>query len=143
MEDESSLDPQKGSSAAQKRKLIIDLLGSDVKLRSKRELIERFIDDYMPKMSDEKNVAETFSEFWSEEKSKALKEICASEGLKIDSLQDMIEDYHFTGKEPLSETIVSALNAKPKILERKSIVKRVTEKLMSFVRVFDDDMGDV
>ena len=59
------------------------------------------------------------------------------------SPKGMIKNYHFTGKEPLNETIVEALNQKPKILERKSIVKRVTEKLMSLVRVFDDNMGDV
>lgn len=142
-EDESSLDPDKRSSAAKKRKGILDLIGSDVKLRSKRKLIERFIDDYMPTISNSQNVSSAFSEFWSEEKSKALKEICESEGLKIEALQEIIETYHFTGKEPLGETIVSALTAKPKILERKSIVTRVTEKLMSFVHIFDDDMGDV
>ncbi len=33
-----------------------------------------------------------------------------NQDLKQDTLEGMIENYHFTGKEPLSETIVEALN---------------------------------
>lgn len=84
-----------------------------------------------------------FNDFWTEEKTKAIREICETEGLKQEALKGMIENYHFTGKQPLSETIVEALNQKPKIMERKSIVTRVTEKLMALVKVFDDDLGDV
>lgn len=142
-QSEASLDPEERAKSDQQKKQILDLLNSDVKLRSKRELIERFIKEHMPKMQAGQDVSQRFAEFWSEEKQKAVREVCESEGLKAEVLQEMIENYHFTGKEPLSETIVGALIEKPKILERKTIVKRVTEKLMSLVRVFDDDMGDV
>ena len=142
-QDQESLDPETLEANAQKLKQVLDLLGSDVKLRSKRELIERFIKENMPNIPTGQNVTEVFNDFWNEEKSKAIREICESEGLKADALMAMIESYHFTGKEPLSETIVEALNEKPKILERKSIVQRVTEKLMTLVRVFDDDIGNI
>lgn len=142
-QQESSLDPKEREKASQQRKQILDLLNSDVKLRSKRELIERFINEHMPKMQPGQDLSQRFAEFWNEEKQKAVRDICESEGIKADVLQEMIESYHFSGKQPLSETIVSALNEKPKILERKSIVKRVTEKLMQLVRVFEDDLGDI
>lgn len=141
--DENSNDPEIRAAAKQKRKIVSDLLGSDVKLRSKRELIERFIDEQMVALKPGDDVASAFSEFWSEEKQKTIREICESEGLKMESLQLMIEEYHFSGKEPLGETIVGALNEQPRILERKSIVERITEKMMRLVRVFDDDMGGV
>lgn len=142
-DDENSDDPDIRSAARQKRKMVSDLLGSDVKLRSKRELIEKFIDEQMVALKPGDDVASAFSDFWSEEKQKTIREMCESEGLKMDALQLMIEEYHFSGKEPLGETIVGALNEQPKILERKSIVGRITEKMMRLVRVFDDDMGGV
>lgn len=140
-QDQDSLDPETREANEQKRKQVFDLLGSDVKLRSKRELIERFIRENMPNIPAGQNVTFAFEDYWSEERTKAIREICETEGLKVDALKGMIESYHFTGKEPLSETIVEALNEKPRILERKSIVQRVTEKLMTLIRVFDDDIG--
>ncbi|MEP6827962.1 MAG: type I restriction endonuclease subunit R [Aestuariivirga sp.] len=142
-QDQGSFDTETREARDQKLKLVFDLLGSDVKLRSKRELIERFIRENMPHLPAGQSVSEAFGDFWTEEKSKAVREICETEGLKPEALKAMVENYHFTGKKPLSETIVEALNAKPKVLERKSIVQRVTDKLMSLVRVFDDDMGNV
>jgi len=55
--------------------------------------------------------------------------------IKAEVLQEIIESYHFTGG-TLVETIVSTL-------QRKTVFKRVTEKLMSQVRMFYDNMGDV
>jgi type I restriction enzyme, R subunit len=142
-QDQDSPDPETQEANDLKLKLVFDLLGSDVKLRSKRELIERFIKENMPRLPAGQNVSDAFNDFWTEEKAKAIHEICESEGLKAEALKGMIENYHFTGKEPLSETIVEALNEKPRILERKSIVTRVTEKLMTLIKVFDDDLGNV
>jgi len=55
----------------------------------------------------------------------------------------MISAYHFTGKEPLRETVFAALKAKPKLLERKRIFKRVVSKLRDIITKFDDDIGDL
>jgi type I restriction enzyme, R subunit len=142
-QDQDSIHHDTQEARDQKLKLVFDLLGSDVKLRSKRELIEKFIRENMPNIPNGQPVAEAFNDFWTEEKAKAIREICETEGLRPDALKSMIENYHFTGKEPLSETVVDALNQKPKILERKSIVQRVTNKLLALVRVFDEDLGDV
>ncbi|WP_105436305.1 type I restriction endonuclease subunit R [Neorhizobium tomejilense] len=142
-QDKGSLDSETREATDQKLKQVFDLLSSDVKLRSKRELIERFIKENMPHIPTGQSVTNAFEEFWGQEKSKAIREICSSEGLKTDALMTMIESYRFTGKEPLSETIVEALNEKPRILERKSVVQRVTDRLMTLIRVFDDDIGNI
>lgn len=142
-EEEASTDPEVRAASASKRKQVLDMLGSDVKLRSKRELIERFINEHMPELKSGRDVPGAFSEYWTEERAKAAKAICEEEGVKLEALQKMIENYHFSGKEPLGETIVEAMEEKPRILERQSIVERITDKLMTLVRVFDDDIGDV
>ncbi len=137
-EAEQSSDEAERESAEQRRRSILDLVGSEVQLRSKRELIERFIEDYFPNIKSPDDVEGAFDDFWTAEREKTLSDLCESEGLDRDAILGIIQDYHFTQRQPLREDIVSALNQKPKILERKTIIERVTEKLMDLIRTFDD-----
>lgn len=54
----------------------------------------------------------------------------------------MIADYKFSGKEPLRETVLSACNEKPKLLDRKKVFDRVVAKLLDIVNKFDDAIGE-
>ena len=58
-------------------------------------------------------------------------------------LRKVIDDFHFTGHEPLSEDFVTSLKTKPKILERRTIIARVTAKVLQLIKIFEDDIGDV
>tara|TARA_R110002124_G_scaffold96572_1_gene241372 strand:- start:3060 stop:3221 length:162 start_codon:yes stop_codon:yes gene_type:complete len=53
----------------------------------------------------------------------------------------MISEYHFTSKTPLSDAVIEALNEKPKILERKTVVERVIDRLRELIQTFDEGMG--
>jgi len=142
-DDEQSEDAEVRKGAATKRKNILDTLGSEIQLRSKRELIERFINEQMPNIAASSEVNAVFDEFWKIERQKAFNSLCAEEGLDQNSAKGLIDDYLFSGRTPLREQIVAALLVKPKILQRKSIVERVTEKLMALIRTFDDNVGDI
>ena len=136
-------DAKSQSEAKEKRKAISDLLGSEAQLRSKKDLIERFIAEHMPKVKKSEDVRAAFRAFWEAEKSGSLDTLCKEEGLKPSNVEAIIEAYHFSGRPPLRDTIVEALEEKPKVLERKKIVERVTEKILDLIRRFDDDMGAV
>lgn len=138
---EASDNEQELKDAESRRKSILDLLGTEAQLRSKRELIEQFINEQMPHIKSPDAVRPEFENFWQGERLKALETICENEGVKIDSLKELIREYHFTNQTPLREHIVEALVVKPKILQRKSIIDRVTDKIMWLIRTFDDGMG--
>ena len=129
--------------AQEQRKAILDMLGKETQLRSKRELIERFINDYLPEIGGDTHVGESFAIYWDAEKKQAVKELCQTEGLNEEAVYQMIDNYHFTGKEPLRDTVFDALENKPKLLERKSIFDRVVVGLLDIVRKFDDGLGDL
>lgn len=143
MDAEQSSDEEERKSAKRRKQSILDLLGSEVQLRSKRDLIERFIDDYMPNIKSSGDVEREFEEFWTKARQEKFDAMCVDEGLDSDAVSKIIADYHFSQQTPLRGSVVSALNAKPKILERKSIVDRVTQKIMDLIKTFDDDIGDV
>jgi type I restriction enzyme R subunit len=119
------------------------MLGAETQLRSKRELIERFINEQMPKVQAAEEVVGEFNTFWAQERDKSLANLCDSEGLHREAVMEAIGDYHFSGRAPLREQIVAALRVKPKILERKSIIERVTRRLMEIVHTFDEGIGGI
>ena len=51
-----------------KRKAVTDLIADDIKLRSKRELIERFIDENLLHIEDSEDIEQAFDNYWGEQK---------------------------------------------------------------------------
>lgn len=137
-ESESSGDPNEAASIGQRRKSILDMLGSEPQLRSKRELIEKFIDSYLPALKSPQDVEPAFDEFWAKERERSIQAVCDEEGLMPDAIAEILSEYHFTQREPLRNTIVAALKEKPKILQRKAIIERVKQRLLDIVDTFDD-----
>ena len=127
----------------QKKKEVLDTLAQETQLRSKRTLIENFIDSYLPNIKPQEDFAEVFETYWSKEKLEAIQELSRAEGIELAAVHQLISDYQFSGKEPLREDVFAALTVKPKLLERKNVFERIVAKLMEIVRVFEDDMGDV
>ena len=123
------------------RKEIIDLLGGETQLRSKKELIEKFIDQNLPHIKDVDDIPDAFEAFWNTEKLTAFNNICEKEQLIPDNVMKVIEAYMFSGRTPLRDSIVSTLKVNPKILQRKKIVERVKVQIMDFITQFDDALG--
>ncbi len=134
-------DDKDGDEKEKKKKAISDLLAGDAKLRSKKNLIEQFINENLANLGEGDSIEERFDIFWEAEKQKAMSALCKDEGLHDDKLEQVIDHYLYTERVPLRDDIVGILKTKPKIRERKTIVERVTNKILTFVETFMDDMG--
>lgn len=124
------------------RKQIADMLGSELELRSKRELILEFIDQNMPHISDSDLIGDEFDEFWTKKQREAFERLCQEEGIKAENLQNIITDYLFTEQKPMPDTIIKMLERKPKVLERRPIIERIMNKILNFVEVFINGVGE-
>lgn len=118
------------------KKAIIDTLSTDAILRSKRELIQKFIEQNIPKIETAEQVEGEFEIFWTSEKLEAFERICREEGLMSEQLQKVIDDYLFTGRKPRRDALVGTLKEKPKILEREPIIARLSSKINDFFTTF-------
>lgn len=134
----SKLNPEE---AKKRQKEIIDLVAGEVQLRSKRELIERFIDSNLPKLNSTANVIAEFENYWSENKKKAFEQLCVDENITPAKLEKVLQTYAFANRLPRDQEIVDSFTFKPKILERKSILERVNMKIQDFITTFIDGMG--
>lgn len=95
--------------------------------------------DYLPAIPRPEEVEAGFEAFWTEQREIELAALCEQEGLKRDAVEEMIKQYHFTQRAPLREKVVATLKVRPKILERKSIVERVTTRLLRLIETFDSN----
>jgi type I restriction enzyme, R subunit len=121
---------------------ILELIGQEAQLRGKRDLLEKFIEERLPTLESEEKVETVFQDFWTQERVEAIHQLCIEENLKVEVVNQMIADYKFSGKQPLRDTVLSACNEKPKLLERKKIFARVVSKLLDIINKFDDAIGE-
>ena len=85
---------------------LMNLLNTEVTLRSKRELIEKFILENLPVIEDADDVAESFDNFWSKEQQNAFEKLVAEENLSAEKTEKLIEDYLFAEREPLRDEVL-------------------------------------
>ena len=119
------------------RKQILDSVSSSLELRSKRELIERFIEENMPKIRNVAEIPETFEQFWEKERAEAFDRLVKEEQLDADKLTKVIERYVYTGRPPLPDPDIIDLVIPPlKLAERSTTKKRVLDKVVDYVATF-------
>lgn len=117
-------------------KNIMDIVAGDTQLRSKRELIEKFINEHLPIIEDSEDIPDEFVQFMTAEKLEAIKSLSEEEGLDSDKLEKVIGDYMFTEKIPLRDDIIGTMNTRPSLKERKTKAERITNKILEFVETF-------
>ncbi|NQT26746.1 type I restriction endonuclease subunit R [candidate division KSB1 bacterium] len=118
------------------RKAIVDLLSGEIELRSKRELIEKFIEKHLPQIEDVDDIPDEFEKYWQEQKILALKKLCDDENLDQRQFQALIDAYIFSEHDPLWEDVYKCLDKRPSVLEARAIGERIIERMKEFVEVF-------
>ena len=119
-----------------KRQVIVNLIGSDPTLLSKKALIEKFIIEHLDGIPAHADVEEEFQFFWEKEKRQALELMAIEENLNKDRLTALVNRYTLSEEMPLREDFAGTLETKPTILQRKKIVGRLTERFKGFVDTF-------
>jgi type I restriction enzyme, R subunit len=136
-----SLNKLNPEEAKKRQKEIIDLIAGEVQLRSKRKLIEDFISNNLPKLMPNGNVLKEFENYWNEHKTNAFDKLCQEENLSPQKFESIVQTYVFANRLPRQQEIVDSLNFQPKILERKTLLERITLKIEEFITTFIDGMG--
>ncbi|AND65185.1 deoxyribonuclease HsdR [Flavobacterium covae] len=120
-----------------KQKEIVDLLTGEANLRSKRELIEKFILENLPVIEDTDTIPEEFDKYWSKEQQKAFNQLVQEENLSADKTHKLIESYLFAEREPLRDEVLDLIEGeKPSVLVRKKIGDKILNKIVGFVETF-------
>jgi type I restriction enzyme R subunit len=131
----------KGKDTDKRREEIIDLITGQAHLRSKRELIEKFISAYLPYIEDGGDIMQEFNKFWNVEQVAAFHKICVDENLSDERTQKVIENYLFSEREPMIDDILGLIEGQqPSVLKRRTVGERILDKLMGFINTFINGM---
>ena len=117
---------------------IISTLESEPELRSKKELIQRFIEEHVPAIPKGGDVNRAFEQYLSEQREHALQILCEEEGLNRDALDKVLSNYLFTGKTPLQVDVIRTMDEQPRLRERRMVGERIIGRIVSYVDTFID-----
>jgi type I restriction enzyme R subunit len=120
---------------------IANIINTHTQLRSKRELIEKFISQNIPEIEDTDSIPQEFDKFWVEEQRTAFNELVKSENLSTERTEQLIENYLFAEREPLRDEVLDLIEGdKPTLLQRKKVGDGILKKIIDFVETFINGM---
>lgn len=68
--------------------------------------------------------------FWSNRKQERIKAFALENRLDAEGLEEVIENYLFTEKDPLRDEVVAIMNEKPKLQERQQVAKELIGRII-------------
>ncbi|MEX2633673.1 MAG: type I restriction endonuclease subunit R [Balneolales bacterium] len=117
-------------------KSILELMAGDAELRSKKELIEKFIRENLPEITDSDDIADEFESFWKAQRKLAFDALSNEENLDANRLEEVIGEYLFTEKPPLRDDVIGMMNKRPALKQRAGAAERITRRMRGFVETF-------
>lgn len=113
-----------------------DLIGSDISLHDKQDLIQKFIEENMPKMINGQSVQVAFAQFWDAEKEQAYQHFCEQENLKPEVMKQVLDNYEFNKRLPRKEEMKELPNYKVKLFERDNVLSSLLIKTRQLIERF-------
>ena len=128
--------PQKQQKDSKEK--ILNIIDANIRLRSKKELIEQFIQyvQHNTLKVDSENITEIFQDFVTQERETALTQLCTEEQLNEHTLQNLINNYLYNNKFPLLREISDAFLQKLGIKEREIKSINIQKKLYEFINIY-------
>ncbi|MCY3626479.1 MAG: type I restriction endonuclease subunit R [Gammaproteobacteria bacterium] len=117
-------------------KTIMSTLENEPRLRSKKELIKRFIEDHLPTIQSNDDIRTEFGNYMSEEQQKSLQRLCEEENLIRDKVDRVISNVLYTNKKPHPKSVFACLQETPKLTKRTTVRERITDRILAFVDTF-------
>jgi len=115
---------------------IMSIVSGQEHLRSKRELIEEFIDKNLMSVADTDDIDDEFDKFLEEQKTGEFERLCEEESLDKEKVKSVVETYLYDQRKPLNDDISKTLIDSYPFLERRTVVARVLEKIMGHIEKF-------
>ena len=129
------LNPNKPNEFEKDVKFIHDLISTSHELKSKAELIDRFIHENIVESGGNLDIDEELPEFFDREKSKEITRLSQEQHLSEDKIRDIIGEYEYSGKF-YNDDLKSSFTEKLGFLERIKKVNLLKEQIVNLVDKF-------
>lgn len=129
--------PPSSIQRAKQQQQLQSLLSNDRKMYKKMDLIQKFIDEQMPRMLNGQSVQDAFKQFWDAEKQQAYDVFCKDENLVIDEFKKVVQRFDFTECFPHAHEIRPLPKTKPSALVSKVYFEGLHQKTNAILGKYD------
>ncbi len=116
---------------------ILRVFDRDVHLRKKKELIRKFIEGNLPKVSKSDDVEKAFNEFWNSERSTNMKKLSKKENISLGKIEHLVGEYLYTQKLPQDQEIAESVTGGIRIIGRQKTIDRIKNSIRNIIDIFE------
>ncbi|RAP45705.1 type I restriction endonuclease subunit R [uncultured Methanosphaera sp.] len=114
------------------KQFILNTMEKDIKLRSKIDLINKFIEENIVKPNENVNTEEKLEEYMDREKKTAINQLITSENLHQDKTKNLINEYEFSGKIKPME-VANLFTEKLKLKDKRRKRQELKQEIMDLI----------
>ncbi len=128
-----------GSDVEGKEKLkekLLRQITNDIKQHSKRELIQRFIEEQLVHIENPMNIADALEDFFANEREKALFKLSTEYAVKPEQLGEVIDRYVWLGQEVPKEEMTDLLKGKHSYMQTRKLSTNLSEAVNGYAETY-------
>ena len=128
-----------GADVESKEKLkekLLQQITNDIKQHSKRELIQRFIEEQLVHIDNPMSIADALEDFFADEREKALFKLSTEYAVQPEQLSEVIDKYVWLGQEVPKDEMTDLLKGKHSYLQTRKLSSNLSEAVNDYAETY-------
>jgi type I restriction enzyme R subunit len=128
-----------GSDVESKEKLkekLLRQITNDIKQHSKRELIQRFIEEQLVHIDNPMSIADALEDFFADEREKALFKLSTEYAIQPEELSEVIDKYVWLGQDVPKDEMTDLLKGKHSYMQTRKLSSALSEAVNEYAELY-------
>ena len=109
---------------------------NDIKQHSKRELIQRFIEEQLVHIDNPMSIADALEDFFADEREKALFKLSTEYAVRPEQLSEVIDKYVWLGQEVPKDEMTDLLKGKHSYMQTRKLSTNLSEAVNEYAETY-------
>jgi len=128
-----------GSDIESKEKLkekLLQQITNDIKQHSKRELIQRFIEEQLVHIDNPMSIADALEDFFADEREKTLFKLSTEYAVQPEQLSEVIDKYVWLGQEVPKDAMTDLLRGKHSYMQTRKLSTNLSDAVNEYAETY-------
>jgi len=115
---------------------LLQQITNDIKQHSKRELIQRFIEEQLVHIDNPMSIADALEDFFADEREKALFKLSTEYAVQPEQLSEVIDKYVWLGQEVPKDEMTGLLKGKHSYMQTRTLSSNLSEAVNEYAETY-------
>ena len=115
---------------------LLQQITNDIKQHSKRELIQRFIEEQLVHIDNPMSIADALEDFFADEREKALFKLSTQYAVQPEQLGEVIDKYVWLGQEVPKDAMTNLLKGKHSYMQTRKLSTILSEAVNDYAETY-------